>query len=42
MVFGTDPARDRGQQMRTALQRYTRALGRHRDDEISDEPDRTA
>jgi len=32
-VFGTDPAADRGQQMRTALQRYTRALARHRDDE---------
>ncbi len=35
-VFGTDAAGDRGQQMRTALQRYTRALARHRNDEITD------
>jgi carbonic anhydrase/acetyltransferase-like protein (isoleucine patch superfamily) len=37
-VFGTDPAAGRGQQMRTALERYTRALARHRDDEIVDTP----
>lgn len=37
-VFGADPAADRGQQMRTAMARYTRALARHRDDEIMDEP----
>jgi carbonic anhydrase/acetyltransferase-like protein (isoleucine patch superfamily) len=37
-VFGADPAADRGQQMRTAMQRYARALARHRDDEIVDEP----
>jgi carbonic anhydrase/acetyltransferase-like protein (isoleucine patch superfamily) len=36
-VFGTDPAADRGEQMRTALRRYTRALARHRDDEITDD-----
>jgi hypothetical protein len=28
-VFGTDPAADRGEQMRTALSRYTQALTRH-------------
>jgi carbonic anhydrase/acetyltransferase-like protein (isoleucine patch superfamily) len=34
-VFGTDPAAGRGEQMRTALSRYTQALARHhRDDEI--------
>jgi hypothetical protein len=33
-VFGADPAADRGEQMRTALGRYTRMLAReHRDDE---------
>ncbi|HEY1002148.1 MAG TPA: hypothetical protein VGD83_21160 [Streptosporangiaceae bacterium] len=33
-VFGADPAADRGEQMRTALRRYTRMLAReHRDDE---------
>lgn len=37
-VFGTNPADDRGQQMRTALARYTRALARHQDDEIIDGP----
>ena len=33
-VFGADPAADRGEQMRTALRRYTGMLAReHRDDE---------
>jgi hypothetical protein len=33
-VFGADPAADRGEQMRTALRRYTRMLAReHRGDE---------
>jgi hypothetical protein len=33
-VFGTDPAAGRGEQMRTALRRYTTMLAReHRDDE---------
>ena len=33
-VFGTDPAADRGEQMRTAMRRYARALARrHHDDE---------
>jgi carbonic anhydrase/acetyltransferase-like protein (isoleucine patch superfamily) len=33
-VFGTDPADDRGQQMRTAMRRYAGFLSRsHRDDE---------
>ena len=33
-VFGADPAADRGEQMRTALRRYTKMLAReHRDDE---------
>jgi carbonic anhydrase/acetyltransferase-like protein (isoleucine patch superfamily) len=36
-VFGTDPDADRGQQMRTALDRYTRALARHRSDEITED-----
>lgn len=34
-VFGTDPNLARGQQMRTALDRYTRALARHHGDEIT-------
>jgi carbonic anhydrase/acetyltransferase-like protein (isoleucine patch superfamily) len=36
-VFGTDPAADRGQQMRTAMQRYTSALARQHagDEEIT-------
>ena len=34
-VFGTDPTADRGEQMRTALTRYTQALARHyRPDEV--------
>jgi hypothetical protein len=33
-VFGADPAAGRGEQMRTAMRRYTRMLAReHRDDE---------
>jgi carbonic anhydrase/acetyltransferase-like protein (isoleucine patch superfamily) len=33
-VFGTDPAADRGEQMRTAMRRYTASLARrHHDDE---------
>jgi hypothetical protein len=33
-VFGTDPAADRGQQMRSAMRRYTRFLSRsHHGDE---------
>jgi carbonic anhydrase/acetyltransferase-like protein (isoleucine patch superfamily) len=33
-VFGTDPAADRGEQMRTAMRRYARSLARsHHDDE---------
>jgi carbonic anhydrase/acetyltransferase-like protein (isoleucine patch superfamily) len=33
-AFGADPAADRGQQMRTAIQRYARALARrHRSDQ---------
>jgi len=28
-VFGTDPAADRGEQMRTAMRRYSRTLARH-------------
>jgi carbonic anhydrase/acetyltransferase-like protein (isoleucine patch superfamily) len=36
-VFGVDPAADRGEQMRAAMGRYTRALARrHRDDVILD------
>jgi carbonic anhydrase/acetyltransferase-like protein (isoleucine patch superfamily) len=39
LVFGTDPAADRSEQMRAALQRYTGALVRHHhDDEIADRP----
>jgi carbonic anhydrase/acetyltransferase-like protein (isoleucine patch superfamily) len=36
-VFGTDRAADRGEQMRTALGRYSRALARHhaRDEEVT-------
>ncbi len=33
-VFGTDPGAGRGQQMRVALERYARALARHKDDEV--------
>lgn len=34
-IFGTDPAADRGQQMRTAMRRYASALSRgHRDDQV--------
>jgi len=33
-VFGADPGADRGQQMRVALERYARALARHKDDEV--------
>ena len=33
-VFGTDPAADRGEQMRTAMRRYALSLARrHHDDE---------
>ena len=33
-VFGTDPAAGRGEQMRTAMRRYTAMLAReHQDDE---------
>ena len=33
-VFGTDPAADRGEQMRTAMRRYATSLARrHHDDE---------
>lgn len=39
-VFGTSAGGDRGEQMRTALQRYTRALVRHRDDELAEGPGR--
>jgi hypothetical protein len=36
-VFGTDPGAPRGEQMRTALSRYSRYLARsHRDDEPAD------
>ena len=34
LVFGTDPGAGRGQQMRVALERYARALARHKDDEV--------
>jgi carbonic anhydrase/acetyltransferase-like protein (isoleucine patch superfamily) len=37
-VFGVDPTADRGAQMRAAMTRYARALGRQRDDEILPEP----
>jgi carbonic anhydrase/acetyltransferase-like protein (isoleucine patch superfamily) len=37
-VFGVDPDADRGAQMREALSRYARALGRQRDDELLPEP----
>jgi len=39
-VFGTDRAADRGEQMRTAMGRYSRALARHhaRDEEVTGRP----
>jgi hypothetical protein len=40
-VFGTDPAADRGQQMRTAMSRYASNLsGYHGDDERTRQPRR--
>jgi hypothetical protein len=33
LVFGTDPAADRSQQMRTAMRRYTRFLSHTHDDD---------
>lgn len=40
-VFGTDPAADRGQQMRTGMRRYASYLSRHHgNDESTQQPRR--
>jgi hypothetical protein len=37
-VFGVPETGDRGQMMRESMARYVRALGRHQDDVVLDEP----